>query len=139
MNDDAVQPWTALANAHERLEDARRAVEWAAGIGDEFDRAIAAAELTAAQAEYDRTADHLAALGSLLLLFAIERGGLHTQKILQRLFDTRSIWRKALSAEQAAADVIAELDALRCRLVEVEELIAQMTPGVMEPGLRIAR
>lgn len=139
MNDDAVQPWDALANAHERLEDARRAVELAAGAGDEFDRALATAELAAAQAEYDRAADHLAALGSLLLLFAIERGGFYTQKILARMFDTRSIWRKALAAEKAAADAIAELDALRCRLAEVEELIAEMSPGVGEPGLRIAR
>lgn len=132
-------PWDALAEARQRLDDALRAAELA---GDELDAAMAGADAEEARAEYDRAAEHLAALGALLLLYAVERGCV-AKATLDRLsealgfslcFDmARKANRRTAWAEARAMDALEKLDAIRVRVAELERRVDGLTPGVGDP------
>ncbi len=120
-------PWDDLADALQALDDGRRH-----GTADD----IAAAELDAA-----RSRDRVAALGELLLLAAIREPSLPVQKRVREVFglDADAAWDHATQACKLANRLLADVDALKCRVMELEDLVADLTPGVGPPGLRLAR
>jgi hypothetical protein len=118
-------PWDALADAFERLDDARRH-----GTAE----TIAAAEADAARAR-----DRVAALGELLLSAAIREPSLLLQKRVRDVFglDASLAWDHAKQACDLAKRLLAKVDALTQRLGELERRIDSLTPGVGVPGLRV--
>jgi hypothetical protein len=114
-------PWDDLGDAFARLEDAERA-------GDET-------ELAAAQANATRAQEHLGALGGLLFLMMLDHG---TNTVRTRLVHivgelTDPACNKADKAVRMAVRVWREMDALKIRMRELEEQLANLTPGVGEP------
>jgi hypothetical protein len=119
-------PWDDLADAFERLDDARRH-----GTADE----LAAAERDAARAR-----DRLAALGELLLSAAIREPSALLQKRVRDVFglDAALAWDHAQQACDLARRLLAKVDALTQRLAELEDAVADLTPGIGVPqGLRV--
>lgn len=133
---DAPLPWDDLADAFERFQDARRARECAE---DGFDLALATAELEAATANLERAKERICALGNLLFLYALAEPSSVVQQKLLELFSNSSqaAWDRATKALKRVAWCVAELDAIKERVRELEEQLARRTPGVGEPGLRV--
>ena len=71
---EAPQPWDQLADASQRLTDATRAVELAAG-GDDLDRALAAVDLECATGEYERARDRMGLVAAVILQAAVSGFG----------------------------------------------------------------
>lgn len=113
--------WDELADAY----DALRASE----------RHGSAEEIGTARERVERAKDGLGALGSLLLLFALERGGLAVQRTLRGVFaaDESAALEKSIKAGKRATWAIAHLDALQQRIRDLEEQVARLTPTLNEP------
>jgi hypothetical protein len=90
-----------------------------AGRGDDE------ARQRAALAELDAAREEMGCVGGLLLLMALEHGGLVVQKKLGRVFGGLGVeaYEKAVRAAACVAELTAELDALRC---EVKELTRRL-------------
>lgn len=118
----AVTPWDALADAYERLRDAERE----------------GGDVAGARAAVDLHKDACAALGSLLLVYALERGGLAVQRVLHEAFagTERLALEKATRAGKGVKALLARADWLEVRVRELERAVADLTPGVGPPGLR---
>lgn len=128
-------PWDALSDAFAALEDARR-------HGDAFDVGLAEADFAAAT-------ERLGLVAAALLHAAAGGWGESavmpaTWKRLGDLFGVQLCFdmakkadRRAKFAEQRAGDALAELDAIRTELNELRRQVADMTPGVGEPRLRV--
>ena len=117
-------PWDALADAYERL--------------GACERHGTAEEVQAARLVVDQHKDACAALGSLLLVFALERGGLMVQRVLHEAFagTERLALERATRAGKAVKHLLAKADWYDMRLRELEKQIADLTPGVGPPNLR---
>lgn len=115
-------PWDCLADAHEQLADAER-------FGDADDVA-AARELVAVWQE------HLGNLGALLLLKAFEHCPRPLREVLAREFAGAGdeAYRESRRAVKAWRQAREELDAMRCRVKELERRLDSLTPGLGEPG-----
>lgn len=149
------QPWDALANAHARLLDAERAA--AEFGGDAIDRALAAADLEQARAEYAHAREQMECFAAAVLHAAV--GGKwrdaddptagRVRKDTWRLFaaqvpgllDALKWWGEAqemLDSIHAKLDQRdQEISLLLDRLNEMQRQIDDMTPGVGHPGLRL--
>ncbi len=115
-------PWDALADAYERLDDSRRH-----GTPE---------EVAAALADADLADDATAALGTLLMVKALKRGGLPLQKHLAEAFDalSRVAYDRATKAGRRATWACDEIVALRNEVKGLREEVARLTPGVGRPG-----
>ena len=111
-------PWDALLAAQMEAQEAAR--------GDDLVRQ------KAALAELQRAQEECACVGGLLILMAIEHGGLVVQKKLGKVFGelARGAWEKAKDAERAATDAIERLDVLTQRIRELEKRIEGRQPEV---------
>jgi hypothetical protein len=116
-------PWDDLADAFEQLARSER-------HGTTEDIAVSRANL-------ERAKDRMAALGQLVALYALEPGrcGLPLQRRLAQVFGdlAQAAWDRATRAAKRATWAVNELDALKRRVIELEELVARVTPGIGEP------
>lgn len=115
-------PWDELAAAQDEALDALRS--------DDVERHRAALERVTAAREA------CGALGGMLILLALDHAGLAVQKKLSAVFGGLSIsaYQKAQTAESRASWAVDELDALREQMRALEKRIANLTPGIGEPG-----
>lgn len=128
-------PWDELADAFERLALAERH-----GTADDIALSLA---------ERDRARDRLGLVAAAVLHAAVGGFGGEPSYVLPAtwerfaaqipgLTDALTGWAKARRAAAAAlkrvAEVEAELDAMRCRLGEMERRLDSLTPGVGEPA-----
>src|SRR5262245_54657496 len=123
MTNESPLPWDHLADCFERLRDAERACELAE---DDIDRMLDAAELEVANTELARAQEGMRILGELLLRFALEEPGLPLQKRIAHVFGglADAAWERATKAGKRANWAIAELDALKQRVRELENEIS---------------
>jgi hypothetical protein len=106
-----VPPWQRLLDAQmEALEAAR---------GDDL------ARQKAAIAELNQAREECACVGGLLILLAIEHGGLVVQKKLGKVFGglARGAWEKAAAAQARATEALEQLDAMKQQLKELEKKV----------------
>lgn len=116
-------PWQALLDAQMKAQEAAR--------GDDLERQ------KAALAELERAQEECACVGGLLILMALEHGGLVVQKKLGKVFNglAQSAYAKAKAAEEAAIDALERIDALTQRIRELERKVEGKTPGT---GIRLS-
>lgn len=118
-------PWDDLADALERLDEARR-------HGSDDDIAVSLADAR-------RARERVGALGGLLILMALDHAGLPVLKKLAAAFDglAQSAWDRATRAHKRATWAVNEVQALRQRVAELERRLDDLTPGVGQPRLRV--
>lgn len=119
-------PWEWMADAYAELDEAGRS-------GDESRLREAAEQVGLAR-------DACGHLGGLLIVLALERGGLEVQRKLSGVFGAmaRGAWRKAQKAEERSGWAAEMIDVLLQRVRELERQIGDLTPGVGDPRLRAA-
>lgn len=139
-------PWQTLSDAYERHQDARRAVELMPDDADEIDRALAEAELLDSAEELKRARSHLAALGELLILVAIEQPGAPVQKALAAAFNglAQTAYQNSMAAMARADWMSREIDALKTQVAELQEQRQvepepAQVPATGRPVLRVIR
>jgi len=118
---DRLTPWDQLADAYERLHDAER-------HGGDVD---------AAREEVERAKEAMTCLGQLLIVSALNGGGTLMGQTFARYFGgVFGVTREAAdSAKGVALKALRELDAMRERVKYLERMVANVTPGIGEPGL----
>lgn len=118
---DGLAPWDELAAAELECLEANRSG------APERQRAAFEAWLLARE--------RCGLVGGLLLVLALEHAGQAVLKKLDAAFGglAHAAWDKATTAEQRADWAVAELDALRQRVRELERAVSNLTPGMGEP------
>lgn len=121
VQDAVVPPWEWLLDAQCEAQDALR-------HEDHIRQTVALADLQAAK-------ESVRCLGGLLVLYGLDTA--EAQKKVMAVVGglAREAWDRARAAEARATRAVEELDALRCRLREVERLLADATAGIGRPGL----
>lgn len=85
----------------------------------------------AALAELEQAREECACVGGLLILMAIQHGGLVVQKKLGAVFGelARGAWHKALAAEARAAEALEQLDVMKERMKQLEKKVGARHPS----------
>lgn len=77
----------------------------------------------AAREEMDAACEEMACVGGLLLVMALDHGGLVIQRRLEQVFGgfTRDAWERARQAQARADRALEDIDALTQRIRELEK------------------